>query len=198
MNFIKSKIIFLFFGALFAGFVISACNSNPPVIAAKTVAGTLPTFTSTPCWTMGISSVGSTLDAVDVAWAYSYPVVPNVNKTLTHMVAYSSSNIPVTYEMGIYSDNGAGAPNFLLGETAPQTSGPVTGWNKAPVSFTVSLSSGVTYWLVLHSTNLYYQGIAGLVYAYKNIGTTFGALPTSFAGATSTGVVFSFYGTACP
>ena len=194
------------FAALFAGFIISACNSNPPVIAAKNVGGTLPTFTSTstststPCsGVFGNNTVGNaTTSSTDL---FYYPVVPGSATTLTILSTYTASAGAVTFESGIYSNN-AGSPGSLLAETGSQTvSAAATLWNTVPLNHSVNLSSGVTYWLAYQAnpaTSVPDQNVGVVAYAYQPAGA-FGSLSANFTGGTlSSGYIFSLYGTTCP
>lgn len=194
---LKKKMVVMSAGFAFILLCLQACNMNPPSVAQQQVTGTLPTFTPTPCWTVGNNTVYATNSGTLGGSIFWYPVVPNANKSLTHMALYVSSAVPVTYQLGIYYNN-VSVPSFPGGQTGPVTSGPVTGWLQAPLSYTFAASSGTTYWLAIHSSNQNYQsGLPASIYGYQNSIASFGTMPSA-TPTMSNGFAFSYYGTACP
>ena len=201
----KSKLTLFALGALFAGFVISACNSNPPVIGSKTIAGTLPTFTSTFTPTVTPTPCGSALGTIAIEPTpitlndiWFNPYTPSGSKLVQSLSVYTYASSPATFEIGVYASNALGtAPTTLLGETGPHISPAYTGWSTAFMNSPVNLSSGVTYWLASLSSTAYYVA-SSQTYGYKS-GGTYGSLPVTAAASVFTSAfTFSLYGTVCP
>lgn len=196
----KKKILLLSLGVVFLMVCLSACNnSNPPTVSSNTVTGTLPTFSPTPCnGVFGANTVCTTVDTANPAYLFLYPDVIYTNKAFAGLSLYCTSTVPVTYEMGIYAGNAGGtAPTTLLGQTGMRISAPVTGWIPAYFNSTVALSSGVTYWMGLHSTSFQYQSAPTSIYALQTP-VTFGAIPTTFTGSPASDFIFSLYAITCP
>ena len=203
----KSQITLFIFGALFAGFVISACNSNPPVIAAKTVAGTLPTFTFTPtptftltpCMTPSSVFGDSTIEGASTnnsgsiqANKYIFP-----GGAIKGLSLYTSG--AGQFSMALYFDNGSGtAPGNLVVQSASVATVASPGWNTAYVTPQV-LPAG-TYWLAFQtdtiiSTYFTFNGTTPM----PLITQSFGVFPATYAGySTCACSVISMRADYCP
>lgn len=204
MSFSKKNILLVtaLLGLVVLG--MQACSSDPPVVVSKGLVTTIgptytPTFTFTPCsGVFGTNAIEPTTIASS-GFVWFNPYAPAGNKTLLSISVYTTSTSPVTYELGVYNDNGTGGqPATLLGETGPLTIGPATMWSTAPLQSTVNLSSGVTYWLAVHATTSNYLS-GGVSYAFQTVPATYGSLPATFSGTGPGGpFTFSLYGTTCP
>jgi hypothetical protein len=106
----------------------------------------------------------------------------------------------VSFEAGVYSDNGSNAPGTVISETGPQMLDPYSGgYNEAPVSSPATLTPSTAYWLAFMTDGSYYYNMtASTLTAYESIGS-FGSFPSS-AGPVASGPVseFTIYGTTCP
>jgi hypothetical protein len=180
---------------LAAGLLLPSCNSIQPASPRQETSLT----SNSGCG--GVLGGNSTLSTPGPSYGSSiffYPVTVSSNETLVGLSTYYSSSSPVTYEMGVYAD-AAGLPATLLLQTGTNTSGPVTGWNSVNLSVNLPISTGKTYWLALHATNIQYQKVgASVTYAYQNGFSTFGSLPVNPTVTPSTSYVISYYGSTCP
>lgn len=174
--------------------VLQACNGKSP-----SAPGQITSYTPSNCTGIFGNSVtaASYTNSVIQISLYLNSYQPSSNQTLTKLSTYISVSAPITYELGIYSDY-LGAPYTLISETGPQTIGPATMWASAPLSQTVALTNGKNYWLGAHDSYISYQAASGVTWAYQNSGITFGALPSTASATTTTGDIFSIYGTTCP
>ncbi len=174
---------------------LPACDSTDHPVAPGQEARSAP---SAPCsGVFGNNTVGTAFTGVTDL--FFYPVVSAAVSTLTQISVYTSSTSAVTYEAGVYSNNGT-QPWNLLAETGPQTvSAPATLWNTATLDHAIALSAGVTYWLAYEATpaNSARDNSAVIAYCYQPQGA-FGTLAPSFTGTVSSGFIFSVYGITCP
>lgn len=181
---------------LAAGLILPACNSIQPASPRQETSST----SSSGCnGVFGNNSAATIIGTIYGSYIFFYPIPVTSSKTLVGLSLYSTSTVPVTYEMGIYADT-SGAPSTLLMQTGQQTSGPVTGWNTVTLPLDLPLSSGKTYWLALHSNNFQYQAsTTSAPYALQPGISTYGSMPPVATPTPGTSnILFSAYGTTCP
>lgn len=176
--------------------LLPACDGPRPLVPGASRPGALP---SDCTGVLGNNTVGNLYTTANDL--FFYPVVPASTTTLVKLSLYISSATPVTFEMGVYADNGSGtAPTTLLSETGSESISPsFTGWMDLDLKKNVAMSAGTTFWLAYQAspaTSVPDHTAAG-AYCYQAAGP-FGSLASSFTGTVDSGYTFSLYGTSCP
>lgn len=90
-----------------------------------------------------------TVDSKSAALAHAAPA----SGTVTEMGWYTgSATEEADFELGLYSDAGAGEPELRLNVTAATAKGTGSGW-KVITGLSFAITSGTTYWLAVQLDN---------------------------------------------
>lgn len=138
------------------------------------------TPTSTPCSgsSIGTSTI-TTTSAGSVTLLLLSPFTASANSILQSL-AVSIASGGSQYELAVYSNNSG--PQSLLARTAASAvTG--TGWHGARLISSLSISSGSTYWLGVHTDATFGSSFDGGVGSHATQPVSmFGSLPATFTG----------------
>jgi hypothetical protein len=173
--------------------VITAARTDSNVTANKTVSATFAVNTTTSI-NIGETSILSGDDSGNGNLLLAQTATLGQTATIKSLSFYVST-ASGKLRLGIYDATGTnGGPGKLVASTAEIT--PVTGWNTANVTTSVSINAG-TYWLAflpssssLHCSHTYATG------ATRWSSYTYGAIPTTFTTSQNSMTShWSFYAT---
>ena len=162
-----------------------------------------PTVTSTPTICANLTPVGNNAIPEEYANVNYSAIVENFVAPGTGSVnsAYIYSGINGgNVILGIYSNNAGGtdAASLLANSNSTPLS---TGWNYVPLSPTVTLTGGVTYWRAIQTDA---AATVGFVQNYENFDSTantYGSLPATWPSSASISISagnYTFYYNLCP
>jgi hypothetical protein len=155
--------------------------------------------------TVGLTTIGSTLDSGDSHYLNGSKVTTSTGGQITSMSVYVGPVDAMAgnqlYQVGIYTDN-AGRPDQLVANSAQGTL-VANAWNT--LAITATLESNTSYWLMYNTNgrsstvnNMYYDSGGAGQGAYSSQSVSFGTWPTTFPSATLTNSAFSLFATFGP
>jgi hypothetical protein len=100
--------------------------------------------------TLGDNTIGATDGTGNYQHVQAQKITATETGSVMNMSVYMASvdSFCPNIQLGIFADNGSGtAPGSLLGKS--EQSAGTTGWNTKPLTSTVNVTSGTTYWLGL-------------------------------------------------
>jgi hypothetical protein len=176
-------------------------------ILASPLCVTYPCTSAPIPQTIGMTTIGATIDSGDSGFLNGSRVVTNGygGHLVSASVYFEGTLGPIgsrQYQLGLYSDTN-GQPGVLLG-TSPIGTIQINAWNRRIFALPIALTPHTPYWLLVNNNGPGGLGVQVLVYTdgvgastYSTSPVAFGVWPTTFQ-AVVTSATFSIFGTLLP